>query len=105
MYYGELSVASASESGLIRMWDGFLCKDKQDAYIEQLSDQFVTNHKLEIAVLSWNIDSRKPVDLEVSDMAERSFLVDELRKHPNTDIFVVGFQELVDLDLVTSSLK
>jgi hypothetical protein len=59
--------------------------------------EFTTHRPIRVAILTWNIDSRKPSDMDSGDFNDRFFdsLVSDYR---DADIFVFGFQELVDLE-------
>ncbi len=51
-----------------------------------------------VAILSWNIDSRKPQDMDSGDTEDRKFFKDLIQAHADANVFVIGFQELVDLE-------
>ena len=99
-------VASVSESGHIRIWDGFLTRDKMEARMKALSLDYCMFFPCKIALLTWNIDSRKPSDMDSGDLEDRKFFKDLISTHSDADIFVIGFQELVDLEStsVTASI-
>lgn len=67
-----------------------------------LETEYAVSHPIQIAVLTWNIDSRKPSDLESGDSEDRNVLIDFLSNNPQSSVFIFNFQELVDLESVTS---
>jgi hypothetical protein len=91
------TVMSMSDSGHIRLWDGLLRDYLLDCSIRARCDEYSTYTLLRATILSFNIDSRKPADLEYHDS---SFFEKFIHSH-DADIFVFGFQELVDLENVT----
>lgn len=58
---------------------------------------FCLYENVTIQIYSWNLDSRKPSDLEPNDHA---MIEDWLVSVDSPDVIVFGFQELVDLESV-----
>ncbi|KAJ3349513.1 hypothetical protein HDU91_006376 [Kappamyces sp. JEL0680] len=87
----HLNVVSLSEGGHMRVWDGLLRSYLMDGAIRMRTDDFSSYTPISISMLTYNIDSRKPLDLD-SDVLE-TFVAQN-----DADIFVFGFQELVDLE-------
>lgn len=58
---------------------------------------FCLYENITIQICSWNLDSRKPSDLEANDNA---FIEKWLTSVDSPDVIVFGFQELVDLESV-----
>ncbi len=71
-----------------------------DAFVREREATFCMYHPLSIEVCSWNIDSRKPSDLEADDPAGILFIEKWVSSRSDPDVIVIGFQELVDLELV-----
>jgi hypothetical protein len=95
-------ILSICENGQIKIWDAFLTKDNIEKLLILRKDEFTTSSKVTVGLLTWNIDSRKPSDL---DAAEDETLVfsEVFSTNSDCDIVVVGFQELVDLENVSSN--
>lgn len=93
----NMPVMSMSDSGHIRIWDGLLRDYLLDCSIRARCDEYSTYTLLRAAILSFNIDSRKPADLGHHDS---NFFENFIQSH-DSDIFVFGFQELVDLENVS----
>ena len=55
---------------------------------------------LSVEICSWNIDSRKPLDLEAGDLDGTLFIEKWISSSGEPDVIVIGFQELVELELV-----
>ena len=95
---GRLYLASVSESGHIRFWDGMLSNMNMSQMMRSNESSFCQYEPMNIVMLTWNIDSRKPADMDSGDSEDRDFLHSFISSHSDMDIFVVGFQELVDLE-------
>ncbi|KAI8906937.1 Endonuclease/exonuclease/phosphatase [Gorgonomyces haynaldii] len=101
---GYLNIASLSDSGSVRIWDGFLYKDR----IEEENRRNPTYNimtPIQVVVLTWNIDSRKPSDMEQGDLVDRSFMKELFQSNAQANLFVIGFQELVDLESKSQTAK
>jgi hypothetical protein len=96
----NLPVMSMSDSGHIRIWDGLLRDYLLDLSIRLKCDEYSSYTLLRAAILSFNIDSRKPMDLEYHD----SNFFENFVQNNDSDIFIFGFQELVDLENVRNLL-
>ncbi|KAJ2994740.1 hypothetical protein HDV02_001352 [Globomyces sp. JEL0801] len=92
-----LQVFSSNDSGHIRIWDGLLTQYKREIAMNYRVDEYSIYTPIRILILTYNIDSRKPIDLEVGDQADKTFLQD-LVANNDADIYIFGFQELIDLE-------
>lgn len=88
----NVMVVSISDGGLLKIWDGLLTAYFIDVNIRESVFDYASMSPVKIAVWTYNLDSRKPIDIE-NDVFDR-FVADR----PDTDVFVFGFQELVDLE-------
>ena len=68
--------------------------------MREKQQEYCLYEQAKIVILSWNIDSRKPIDLDI-DSEDRTFLSNFLKQHPSADFYVFGFQELVNLESVS----
>lgn len=91
MVNDTLSVMSVSEGGHIKVWDGLLTAYRVDKLMRKKVDEYSLYKEIEVVILTYNIDSRKPVELE------RGVFEDFIRDNEG-DVYVFGFQELVDLE-------
>ena len=90
----NVTITSVSDGGHIKLWDGLLRMYLIDGHVRNLAAQYSRVLPMNISILTFNIDSRKPSDLD-SDALE-SFVA----ARGDVDVFVFGFQELVDLENV-----
>ncbi len=87
-------VTSVSDGGHIKLWDGLLRNYLIDINIRNSVMDYSLMTPINISIFTYNIDSRKPSDLD------REILETYVAKRLHIDIFVFGFQELVDLENV-----
>lgn len=86
-------IASLSDNGQIRLWDGFLTRDWVDSQLRLREHEYSTCAPLNILMCSYNLDASKPTSFNPT------FLSTYLSTPSfSPDIIVVGFQELVDLE-------
>jgi hypothetical protein len=93
---GQLTVASVSDSGQVKFWDGLLTQYKVDQQLHSRCNEYSTYTPMTVFILSYNIDSRKPAEIDQDDIS----LFENHVKNTDADIFVFGFQELIDLENV-----
>lgn len=93
----KLTVASIGRNGEMRFWDGLLGDDWIDRKLLKREAEFTTYRNIKILVVSWNVDSAKPQDLNINP-ANLSFLSDVLSSEDSPDIISFGFQEVIDLE-------
>jgi hypothetical protein len=96
------SVMSLSENGHVRIWDGNLTKYNIDSRLKERELEYSTLSTLKVNVLTFNIDSRKPSDMD-SNREDREIMKSFIDNE--CDIFTFGFQELVDLENKSVSAK
>ncbi|KAJ9629750.1 hypothetical protein H2203_002131 [Taxawa tesnikishii (nom. ined.)] len=82
---------------MIRIWDGMLREDWLDAQMQEHDDEFCDFQEVTAAVLTWNAGASKPTSLR-NDERDNNFFRDYMSSHNPPDIWVFGFQELVDLE-------
>ncbi|KAH6566030.1 hypothetical protein BASA60_009682 [Batrachochytrium salamandrivorans] len=103
---GKLLVGSVSETGHMRFWDGMLEIYQQDLAIRSLEAEYCDYNPIHAVILTWNIDARKPSDMDSSsDMEDKRFFGNLLSVNADADIFIFGFQELVDLESKSETAK
>lgn len=94
---GRLNVVTLGLDNLLRIWDGMLEEDWIEARMQSRDSDFCSFRELTAAVLTWNAGASKPSYLQHS-FDDQSFFHDYITSHEPPDIFVFGFQELVDLE-------
>ena len=87
------------ELGEIKFWDALLLQDFIGNYMRNRLEDYCSFENLKVQMCSWNIDSRKPSDLE-ADPDYLNFLQSWIGSIPDADVIVFGFQELGDLESV-----
>lgn len=93
----RLQVISLGLDNMLRVWDGMLRDDWLESKMQQHDDKFCVFEELTAAVMTWNAGAAKPTFLR-NDERDNNFFRDYLSSNRPPDIFVFGFQELVDLE-------
>ncbi|GAB7347309.1 hypothetical protein MBLNU459_g3389t2 [Dothideomycetes sp. NU459] len=93
----RLQVLSLGLDNMVRVWDGMLREDWLETKMQQNDDKFCNFEELTAAVLTWNAGASKPNFLR-NDEKDNNFFRDYLSSNISPDIFIFGFQELVDLE-------
>lgn len=93
----RMHVVTLGTDNIIRIWDGFLEEDWLQSSMQQHDSQYCTFREITAAVMTWNAGASKPHYLQ-QDESDREFLRDYVTAGEPPDIFVFGFQELVDLE-------
>lgn len=94
---GRLNVITLGLDNLLRIWDGMLLDDWLEARMQTRDSEFCKFRELTAAVLTWNAGACKPGHLQHS-REDSNFFRDYLTAREPPDIFIFGFQELVDLE-------
>jgi WD40 repeat protein len=94
---GRLVVATLGLDNMVKLWDGILEDDWLMARLSSRDQEYCSFRELTLAVLTWNAGASKPSQLQHSDR-DGSFYRDYIRSHDAPDLFVFGFQEVVDLE-------
>ncbi|KAK5672553.1 hypothetical protein QVD99_001312 [Batrachochytrium dendrobatidis] len=103
---GQLLVGSVSESGHMRFWDGMLDQYRQEMAMRSLEAKYCDYNPVNIVILTWNIDARKPNDMDLSgDVEDNRFLRNLFSVNADANMFIFGFQELVDLESKSETAK
>lgn len=93
----RLQVISLGLDNMLRVWDGMLQEDWLETRMQQHDDKYCVFQELTAAVMTWNAGASKPTFLR-NDEKDNNFFRDYLSTNSPPDIFVFGFQELVDLE-------
>lgn len=90
-------VVSLGLDNMIRIWDGLLQEDWMEEQMQQHDEEYCSFQEMSAAVLTWNAGAAKPNFLR-ADERDNNFFREYLTSSDSPDIFVFGFQELVDLE-------
>ncbi|KAK0935995.1 hypothetical protein LTR29_012456 [Friedmanniomyces endolithicus] len=93
----RLQVVTLGTDNMLRIWDGLLEEDWLESRMQEHDSEYCTFRELTAAVLTWNAGASKPHYLQQS-REDENFFRDYLSEGAAPDIFVFGFQELVDLE-------
>lgn len=93
----RLQVVSLGLDNAIRVWDGMLREDWLETKMQQNDNEFCAFEEMTAAVLTWNAGAVKPGHLR-NDENDSNFFREYLSSSSPPDLFIFGFQELVDLE-------
>ena len=93
----RFNVVTLGMDNIICIWDGMLEMDWVEDRMQKRYEEYCTFKEITAAVLTWNAGASKPSYLRGNSM-DGNFFGDYLTAASTTDIFVFGFQELVDLE-------
>ncbi|KAF2718955.1 DNase I-like protein [Polychaeton citri CBS 116435] len=93
----RLHVLTLGTDNIIRIWDGLLEEDWLEAQMHTHDSEYCNFEEMTAAVLTWNAGASKPSHLQ-NTKQDSNFFREYLTSGSPPDIFVFGFQELVDLE-------
>jgi hypothetical protein len=93
---GNETVASVTHES-VKFWDGLLLELHALRLLFEKEEEYSSFTKIRIQLITFNIDSRKPIDMDANAHDKETF--DKLFE-TESDIYIFGFQELVDLENV-----
>ncbi|KAK5164621.1 uncharacterized protein LTR77_009827 [Saxophila tyrrhenica] len=93
----RLQVVSLGTDNLLKIWDGMLEEDWLEARMQDHDSEYCSFDDLTAAVLTWNAGATKPGYLQ-HNKEDNNFFREYISSRQIPDIFVFGFQELVDLE-------
>lgn len=93
----RLQVVTLGTDNMIKLWDGTLEEDWLDSRMLQHDSEYCSFRDLTAAVLTWNAGASKPGYLQ-QNKEDSNFFREYVSSRQQPDIFVFGFQELVDLE-------
>ncbi|KXL50856.1 MAG: hypothetical protein FE78DRAFT_158153 [Acidomyces sp. 'richmondensis'] len=94
----RLHVVTLGTDNMIRVWDGLLEEDWLDSRMQEHDSDYCSFREITASVLTWNAGASKPSYLQQDKMDNNFFREYLTARHEPPDIFVFGFQELVDLE-------
>ncbi|QIX01736.1 hypothetical protein AMS68_007253 [Peltaster fructicola] len=92
-----LRVVTLGADNIIKLWDGLFEDDWVEQRLHLADSSFCDFSEITASVLTWNAGAAKPGHLQHS-IEDDNFLRDYIAHNAHCDIFVFGFQELVDLE-------
>ncbi len=93
----RLQVVSLGTDNMLRIWDGMLEEDWLETLMQEHDSEYCAFSDLTAAVLTWNAGATKPGYLQ-QNKEDNNFFREYISSREAPDIFVFGFQELVDLE-------
>lgn len=93
----RLQVVTLGTDNLIRIWDGFLEEEWLESQMHEHDSEYCNFREISAVVLTWNAGATKPSYLQHS-LDDENFFREYMTTGLPPDIFVFGFQELVDLE-------
>lgn len=95
----RLQVITLGTDNMLRIWDGMLEEDWLDTRMHDRDLEFCSFSELSVEVMTWNAGACKPSHIHSQYMSQdNNFLRDYMGASKSPDIFIFGFQELVDLE-------
>ncbi|RKP11776.1 Endonuclease/exonuclease/phosphatase, partial [Piptocephalis cylindrospora] len=94
---GQIIVVTALEDGRMGVWDGLCLEDWVEGRMETREAEYVSYTPLTMRLVTWNIDARKPKEVDASAPDFVEHWVKGGDPH-GPDLLFVGVQELVDLE-------
>ena len=94
---GRLNVVTLGTDNLLRIWDGMLTDDWLESRTQDQDIDYCSFREMTAAVLTWNAGAATPYSLQHSN-EDSNFFMNYMTSQGAPDIFVFGFQELVDLE-------
>lgn len=94
---GRLNVVTLGLDNMLKIWDGMLEEDWLSGNMEAKDSEYCTFREMTASVMTWNAGASKPGQLAYNEQ-DNNFFRDYIRAQESPDIFVFGFQEVVDLE-------
>ncbi|PJF16603.1 hypothetical protein PSACC_03561 [Paramicrosporidium saccamoebae] len=94
----HVPLASLCDSACVSLWDANLIKLQVDEILHKRTEEFAKSQNCAVRVCSWNVDSQRPPEAP-------SFWADWLDTTRKYDLYVVGIQEMVDLESKSTNAK
>ncbi|KAI1326872.1 DNase I-like protein [Xylariaceae sp. FL0255] len=94
---GHQQVLSLGADNMVRVWDGLLQDDFLENGMKSMESKYCEFEDIKVLALTWNAGASTPNSLRYSQ-GDATFIQNLLQSSGCPDIFVFGFQELVDLE-------
>ncbi|KAK8229080.1 Endonuclease/exonuclease/phosphatase [Phyllosticta capitalensis] len=93
----RLQVVSLGTDSVVRLWDGLMKDDWIESDMQEHDVDFCEFREIKATVMTWNAGASKPTSLKINQQ-DGNFFRQLLTPEDPSDIYVFGFQELVDLE-------
>ncbi|KAK3707655.1 hypothetical protein LTR37_012003 [Vermiconidia calcicola] len=93
----RLQVVTLGTDNMLKIWDGMLEEDWLESRMQEHDSEYCSFSELTAAVLTWNAGATKPNHMQHTN-EDNNFFREYLSSRDPPDIFIFGFQELVDLE-------
>lgn len=93
----RLQVVTLGTDNMLRIWDGLLEEDWLASRMQEHDSEYCSFRQVTAAVLTWNAGASKPNYLQQTK-EDNNFFREYMASGDPPDIFVFGFQELIDLE-------
>ncbi|KAK3702472.1 hypothetical protein LTR37_014834 [Vermiconidia calcicola] len=93
----RLQVITLGTDNMLKIWDGMLEEDWLESRMQEHDSAYCSFSDLTAAVLTWNAGATKPTHMQHTS-EDKNFFREYLSFRDPPDIFIFGFQELVDLE-------
>jgi hypothetical protein len=93
----RFQVVTLGTDNVLKIWDGMLEEDWLESRMDERDNEYCSFREMTAAVLTWNAGASKPHYLQNS-IEDSNFFPEYFSSPDPADIFVFGFQELVDLE-------
>lgn len=100
----RLQVISLGADNKVRVWDGLLQDDWLEEDMKSKDTKYCDFDEIHAHIMTWNAGASTPHSLRYSD-GDAGFFQELVQSSGSPDIFVFGFQELVDLEDKTATAK
>lgn len=100
----RLQVITLGGDNKVKAWDGLLQDDWLEEDMKSKDVDYCEFEEIKATVMTWNAGASTPHSLRYSD-GDAGFFQKLLQSSGSPDIFIFGFQELVDLEDKTATAK
>ncbi|RDA93026.1 hypothetical protein CP533_0730, partial [Ophiocordyceps camponoti-saundersi (nom. inval.)] len=100
----RVQVVSLGSDNKIRAWDGLMQEDWLEEDMKSKDVEYCDFQEMRATVMTWNAGASTPHSLRYSD-SDASFFRELVQSSSAPEIFIFGFQELVDLEDKTATAK
>lgn len=100
----RLQVITLGADNKVKAWDGLLQDDWLEEDMKSKDTQYCSFDQIKVQIMTWNAGASTPYSLRYSD-GDATFFQELVQSSGSPEIFIFGFQELVDLEDKTATAK